>query len=407
MRKVLMFILLMASSMGSYSQGIEFMKNPKWADVINRAEKEDKMIFLDCYTTWCGPCKALDKKTFPNKEVGEFFNDKFICVKLDMEKGDGIEINKKYKAYIPGYPSLLFITKKGEVLHQIVGFKEPSVLIEAAEAGLSGKTIPVMKKRYEQGENSIEFIKEYLEVLNYAFLRDDMKKVALNYISSLPINKLKEKDVLELYLPYINDITTKEVEYIINNMIYYIYSIKEFDRYELISKLNTAMNSEVTSIFEIKKDSLDNTITLEANEDRIKHVKKLFKKHVFASKEKYLAKLNIHHLLVNEEWEDAIHTLLVANEIEVLGSSPTYISNVSKYILERYRNKKDLNKLLVMLQNKIQYYTNKDITSSYNVYDTMSDLALSTGQKDKAAEYKNIYETEYKKVQEKFKKYFK
>ena len=64
---------------------------------------------MDCYTSWCGPCKALAKNVFTQEKVGEFFNPRFINVKYDMEKGDGKMLNEKYKKYIVGYPTLLLL----------------------------------------------------------------------------------------------------------------------------------------------------------------------------------------------------------------------------------------------------------------------------------------------------------
>ena len=78
------------------SVGIRFMheslvKGLETASVLN------KPIFIDCYTTWCGPCKYLSTSVFPDKKVGEFYNENFICLKFDMEKGEGLDIAKKIR----------------------------------------------------------------------------------------------------------------------------------------------------------------------------------------------------------------------------------------------------------------------------------------------------------------------
>ena len=68
------------------SRGIDFFPG-SWNEALELAKKEDKLIFLDAYASWCGPCKSMQKKVFPTDKVGEYFNARFINVKIDMEKG--------------------------------------------------------------------------------------------------------------------------------------------------------------------------------------------------------------------------------------------------------------------------------------------------------------------------------
>src|SRR6266404_8526226 len=67
-------------------QGIQFIE-ADWSKALQEAKKQKKLIFIDAYASWCGPCKLLKKNTFPNKEAGEFFNRNFINVAINMEKG--------------------------------------------------------------------------------------------------------------------------------------------------------------------------------------------------------------------------------------------------------------------------------------------------------------------------------
>ncbi len=71
------------------NKGIQFHQNESWESIVALAKKENKLIFMDCYTSWCGPCKALARDVFPQQKVGDFFNPRFINVQYDMEKGDG------------------------------------------------------------------------------------------------------------------------------------------------------------------------------------------------------------------------------------------------------------------------------------------------------------------------------
>ncbi len=99
--------------------GIQFQKS-SWNDILILAKKENKLIFLDIYATWCGPCKKLKTKTFSDKEVGAYYNSNFINVSLDGETGEGLELAKKYK--LNSYPTLLFINAEGVVIAETMGF---------------------------------------------------------------------------------------------------------------------------------------------------------------------------------------------------------------------------------------------------------------------------------------------
>jgi thiol:disulfide interchange protein len=76
------------------------------------AQQENKLIFIDLYTTWCGPCKLMAKNIFTLKSVGDHYNANFVNAKIDMEKGEGIDIAKKYDVKV--FPTYLFIDGNGD-----------------------------------------------------------------------------------------------------------------------------------------------------------------------------------------------------------------------------------------------------------------------------------------------------
>lgn len=103
-------------------EGIQFYE-ATWKDVQDKAGKEKKLIFMDIYATWCGPCKMLQKRTFPDKEVGDFFNKNFINSSFNGEDGDGIMLAQKYQ--IQGYPTLLILDQEGNVIVETAGYFGP------------------------------------------------------------------------------------------------------------------------------------------------------------------------------------------------------------------------------------------------------------------------------------------
>lgn len=112
------------------AEGIQFHKE-SWSEILELAKKENKLIFLDIYATWCGPCKKLKAKTFSDKEVGTFYNPAFINVTLDGENGKGVELAAKYG--VRAYPTLLFINSNGNVVANTAGYHTAKELIELGE----------------------------------------------------------------------------------------------------------------------------------------------------------------------------------------------------------------------------------------------------------------------------------
>lgn len=157
---IVQFLCLTLFSLGqSAGYGISFIEGEKWENVLKMAQEQDKYIFMDCYTSWCGPCKVLAKDIFTRKDVGDFFNANFINVKYDMEKGVGKDLYKQYKTNIIGFPTLLLINKEGKVVHQMAGFQEADVLISGMKAGMEGKNLFAYQDRYAAGERELAFLK--------------------------------------------------------------------------------------------------------------------------------------------------------------------------------------------------------------------------------------------------------
>src|SRR3989339_963144 len=110
---------------GAFAQALAKAKNNK---------KGPKIIFMDCYTTWCGPCKYMSEKIFPQELVGKFYNTNFVNIKMDMEKGEGIELAKKYE--ISAYPTFLILDADGNEINRIVGMGDADTFIEKTKKAM-------------------------------------------------------------------------------------------------------------------------------------------------------------------------------------------------------------------------------------------------------------------------------
>ncbi len=113
------------------SKGIKF-ETGTFSDILAKAKAEDKLIFMDVYATWCGPCKQMSKNVFPLEKVGTYFNKGFVNAKFDAEKGEGITLAKRYK--VTAYPTFLLINGDGELVGRLVGGASPDSFIKKIEA---------------------------------------------------------------------------------------------------------------------------------------------------------------------------------------------------------------------------------------------------------------------------------
>ena len=101
------------------------------------AAKENKVVFIDAYTTWCGPCKAMSRNVFTQPKVADYFNKNFINLKVNMEKSAGKKMRSAYS--VRAYPTLLFIKPDGTLIKKVVGYHQAESLIKLGVSVLNTK----------------------------------------------------------------------------------------------------------------------------------------------------------------------------------------------------------------------------------------------------------------------------
>jgi thiol:disulfide interchange protein len=132
----LLFIVFLLANLPAFAQGIIF-EEISFEEALAKAKSENKFIFMDCYTEWCGPCKIMSRNVFTRKEAGDFFNANLVNLKVDMEKGEGVALAKRYA--IQAYPTMLLIRPDGMVQHRLVGSLDVLTLLERVQAGMKGE----------------------------------------------------------------------------------------------------------------------------------------------------------------------------------------------------------------------------------------------------------------------------
>ena len=113
---------------------VHFIKNSTLTDVIEKAERDGKIVFMDLYTDWCLPCKLMVEDVYSDQDIGDFMNDNFVNYKVNAEKGNGPDLKFLYN--IESYPGLLFLDTRGRVLEQKQGAAYHTELKEMANRAL-------------------------------------------------------------------------------------------------------------------------------------------------------------------------------------------------------------------------------------------------------------------------------
>ena len=135
MKSLISIVAFLMLSLTAFCQGGVNFEHITFDEALAKAKAENKLVFMDCYTSWCGPCKYMSETIFPQEKAGEFFNPKFVCVKFDMEKGEGPELGKKFG--VRAYPTYLILRPDGSVQHKVVGGGDLEGFIARVEKGLN------------------------------------------------------------------------------------------------------------------------------------------------------------------------------------------------------------------------------------------------------------------------------
>lgn len=196
MKKLSIFFTFFIGAYALSQTGIKFEEG-NFASILAKAKKESKPVFIDAYTSWCGPCKLMAKSIFPLATVGDYYNTHFINFKIDMEKGEGLKIAKKYN--IKSYPTYLFLDEKGEEIHRTVGYAEENEFIQfAKDANDPNKRLPALKKKFENGESSPEFLKNLAALAGMSDDRTFASKVLERYFSTQ--SAITSQDITQLMM---------------------------------------------------------------------------------------------------------------------------------------------------------------------------------------------------------------
>jgi len=212
------YLSIIAAALLSFNvsaQGIEFEHDKTFEEILKMAKTQNKLIFMDCFTTWCGPCKRLSAMVFPDPEVGEYYNRNFINTKFDMERGEGPNLAAKYA--IRAYPTLLWLNGNGDVVHKVVGGLDPTGLIQNGKKALDPAPgiLAGMHKQYDEGNRDVNFLADYVTALNNA--NEPTGPAMEAYIGKLSEKDLAQAKHTRAIFNATNDINASSLNFILKN----------------------------------------------------------------------------------------------------------------------------------------------------------------------------------------------
>lgn len=233
MKKLLAFMVILClhllmqaqdSSTQIMTGGIKWTEGLSWEQVKQKAIQEDKYIFLDCFATWCGPCKRMDKEVYTNDTVGRYFNEKFISVKIQMDKtkNDDSFIQSWYKDaetigkiyHVEAYPSYIFFSPNGQIVEMQRGFMPVNRLVFVGKTATKPGRVYVdpyeeyygLRSNYEKGIKNYDRMPYMIvsagRLEDTAFARKLLHEHT-DYVSKLDPQQRYTKEAIEMWRGYI------------------------------------------------------------------------------------------------------------------------------------------------------------------------------------------------------------
>jgi thioredoxin-related protein len=186
MKKYLILLIsgvLAATAAGAQNRSINF-EQVTLEQAVEMAAASGRLVFMDCYTDWCGPCKMLEKNVFTRDSVADYFNARFVNIRVDMEKGEGPALAARYG--VKAFPTMLFIGPDGRAVHTAVGYMEPARLLEQAAMAVDpALNTAAIVERFARGDRDPAFLREYIRAMSDANMAAQANEAAIAYLTPL------------------------------------------------------------------------------------------------------------------------------------------------------------------------------------------------------------------------------
>ena len=182
---------------------------------LAKAREEGKFVFMDCYTTWCGPCKMMESQVFSQEAAGQFCNTYFVNIKVDMEKGEGIDIAKRYG--VSAFPTMFVLDANGAVRCRMVGSRNVEDFLTVLRRGMNDNfNYSKLKDQYVAGERSAAFLCRYYLTMYDAGEMENMDELH-RFLMSLKDSVQYTPEAWFLYNLLASDVNSPEFAFLLEH----------------------------------------------------------------------------------------------------------------------------------------------------------------------------------------------
>lgn len=226
LKKFFVLVLCCLGSLCSRADGIEFFQG-NLQDALKKAKDENKLVFVDFMATWCGPCKMLATKVFPNKEVGDYFNSHFVSIQVDVDKEK--DLARKYQ--IQAMPTLVFMNTEGKDIVRVTGAASIARLLKKAkEATGELPSFDELWASLKKNKSDVSIMQEILQEAPYIVQErrgqgweSRVKKVFKTYMETKPRSEMINATDFTIIMGYAEMEKNNEyVEFVISHLPDYL-----------------------------------------------------------------------------------------------------------------------------------------------------------------------------------------
>ncbi len=343
----------------TFGQGIKF-EEAKFASLLAKAKKENKLIFIDAYAVWCGPCKLMVKNIFPKQEVGEYYNAHFINTKIDMEKGEGIDLAKKYNVKV--FPTYLFINGDGEEVHRTIGYVEEKEFVQfAKDAEDPNKRLASLKSKFDEGEKDPEFLKNLADLTRYT----DANYTSLVLDRYFATNTINNVDDVKLLIDGLQNSDSPLYKIFLDKKTDIIKYLPE-EKYDIINK-NLQLSSALIKSYNADTKTWNDAYYFEATKDLLTK----------DDATKVLNQSKANRALKMKDYSN-YEKLTLENYKDFSQANYQELNSIAWNFYENIKTKSSLEKALLWAQDSVKKNENSANT------DTLANLYNKTGDKKNA-----------------------
>ena len=345
-------------------QGIQFFHG-SWEEVKAESRKVGKPIFVDAFTTWCGPCKMMSANTFPDPQVGAFYNKFYVNYKIDAEKGEGRDFAKTYR--VDRYPTLLFINGDGAEIYRTLGYQQPAQFIMEGRKGLyDEKAMLALKEEYKNGNREHAFMRNYIMLL-WAGNLPDYNKVANEFINSLKEDDITNPENLQFVFDLAGTLDSKAFDLLTSNRDIFVKGLGE----------------------KVVADKIVGVAFVSLKTATTKHDKQLFNNIISVLKQsgspqanEYVAMASIDYYQGTNDWKQYIAT--ASKYLETYKpENPNILNNIAWEFFLHADKKKDIKKASQWAEKSVK------LDPGYYNHDTYASLLYKLGKKKDALDTAN------------------